>query len=79
MEELLTDLGDNARRIAEHGKRADRIVQGMLLHSRGTAGERATDINAVLDESANLAYHGLRAKILPLTSPSNATMTLPLD
>ncbi len=63
VEELLTDLGDNARKIAEHGKRADRIVQGMLLHSRGTAGEhRPTDINAMLDESANLAYHGLRAK-----------------
>lgn len=63
VEELLTDLEQNSRRIAEHGKRADRIVQGMLLHSRGTAGERRpTDINAVLDEAANLAYHGLRAK-----------------
>jgi len=63
VEELLTDLEQNARRIAEHGKRADRIVQGMLLHSRGTAGDRRpTDINTVLDESVNLAYHGLRAK-----------------
>lgn len=63
VEELLTDLEQNSRKIAEHGKRADRIVQGMLLHSRGSEGERGpTDINAVLDEAANLAYHGLRAK-----------------
>ena len=63
VEELLTDLEQNSARIAEHGKRADRIVQGMLLHSRGTAADRRpTDINTVLDESVNLAYHGLRAK-----------------
>jgi signal transduction histidine kinase len=61
--ELLTLLGQNMSKIEEHGKRADSIVQNMLLYSRGAPGEfRPTDINALLDESANLAYHGLRAK-----------------
>jgi signal transduction histidine kinase len=62
IEAILSDLGQNLTRINEHGKRADGIVQGMLMHSRGQKGERgATKINALLDESAALAYHGLRA------------------
>ncbi|MFZ0454791.1 MAG: HAMP domain-containing sensor histidine kinase, partial [Ignavibacteriaceae bacterium] len=45
-----------------HGKRADSIVKGMLLHSRGTSGEKTlTDINDLLDQYVNLAYHGMRA------------------
>lgn len=49
-------------KINEHGKRADSIIRGMLLHSRGKAGElQPTDINAILAEYVNLAYHGLRA------------------
>ena len=63
MEELLGDLRENARRIHEHGRRADRIVYAMLQHSRGGAGERVpTDVNELVDEYANLAYHGMRAK-----------------
>jgi signal transduction histidine kinase len=47
----------------EHGKRADSIVRSMLQHSRGKAGERQlTDINAILQEDINLAYHGMRAQ-----------------
>jgi signal transduction histidine kinase len=35
----------------------------MLLHSREGSGEhRPSDINALLDESLNLAYHGARAE-----------------
>jgi signal transduction histidine kinase len=61
--ELLGDLRDNARRIHEHGRRADRIVKNMLAHSSGGGGERAlTDLNRFVDEYANLAYHGMRAK-----------------
>jgi ligand-binding sensor domain-containing protein/signal transduction histidine kinase len=63
IEELLNDLEQNVTKINDHGKRADSIVKGMLLHSRGKAGERqATDINALLSEYVNLAYHGLRAQ-----------------
>jgi len=43
--------------------RADSIVKNMLLHSREGSGEqRPVDINALLDESLNLAYHGARAE-----------------
>ena len=35
----------------------------MLQHSRGKSGERIlSDINSILDEDLNLAYHGLRAR-----------------
>ncbi len=63
IESLVADLQRNARKIGEHGRRADSIVRSMLLHSRGQKGERQpTDINAVLEEYLNLAYHGMRAK-----------------
>ncbi len=63
IDEILRDLKQNAQKINQHGKRADSIVRGMLMHSRGHTGTReATDINAMLDESVNLAYHGLRAQ-----------------
>jgi signal transduction histidine kinase/ligand-binding sensor domain-containing protein len=62
MDDALTDLEHNATKINEHGKRADSIVRGMLLHSRGKSGERTpTHINTLLEEYVNLAYHGLRA------------------
>ncbi len=51
------------RRLTQHGKRADSIVKGMLLHSRGTSGEKVlTDINELLDQYTALAYHGMRAQ-----------------
>ncbi|MGE5363336.1 MAG: ATP-binding protein [Bacteroidota bacterium] len=61
--ELLNDLEHNVKKINEHGKRADSIVKGMLLHSRGKSGEmQKTDIAALLREYVNLAYHGYRAQ-----------------
>jgi len=63
LQDILTGLEENAKRINEHGKRADSIVHSMLQHSRGTSGERQeTDINAILEEDVNLAYHGMRAR-----------------
>ncbi len=62
-EDLMIHIADNAVKINEHGKRANNIVNGMLQHSRGKSGEfQATDLNALLDEYINLAYHGMRAK-----------------
>jgi signal transduction histidine kinase len=47
----------------QHGKRADAIVKNMLLHSREGSGEhRVVDINTLVEESLNLAYHGARAE-----------------
>src|SRR3984893_11623705 len=62
-DELTQTLKDNLERVVQHGTRADSIVKNMLLHSREGAGEhRPTDINALLDESLTLAYHGARAE-----------------
>ncbi len=56
-------LKDNLQKVVQHGKRADSIVKNMLLHSREGSGEhRPADINALIDESLNLAYHGARAE-----------------
>ncbi|MEI6884901.1 MAG: ATP-binding protein [Bacteroidota bacterium] len=59
---ILQDIEGNVKKIHDHGKRADSIIRGMLLHSRGKSGERMpTDINALLAEYVNLGYHGMRA------------------
>ncbi|MBR8833309.1 MAG: AAA family ATPase [Stigonema ocellatum SAG 48.90 = DSM 106950] len=63
IEEILNTLVQNAQKINEHGKRADNIVRGMLMHSRGQTGDRQlTDINALLAEAVNLASHAMYAK-----------------
>jgi len=63
IDELLTDIQGNVKKIMEHGKRADSIVRSMLLHSRGVSGQKQlTDINALLDEYVHLTYHGMRAQ-----------------
>ncbi|MBB4429697.1 GAF domain-containing protein [Bradyrhizobium sp. CIR48] len=60
---LIHMLQGNLEKIVQHGTRADSIVKNMLLHSREGSGERrAADINAILEESLNLAYHGARAE-----------------
>ena len=61
--ELTDTLRGNLEKIVQHGKRADSIVKNMLLHSRaGSSDHRPVDINAVVEESLNLAYHGARAE-----------------
>jgi signal transduction histidine kinase len=63
VDDLTRMLKDNLEKVVQHGKRADSIVKNMLLHSRAGSGEhRPADINALLDESLNLAYHGARAE-----------------
>ena len=60
--ELMDILRGNLDKIVQHGKRADAIVKNMLLHSREGSGEhRFVDINSLVEESLNLAYHGARA------------------
>jgi hypothetical protein len=56
-------LTSNLEKITEHGGRADGIVKEMLEHSRGSSGERRmVDLNALIDEALNLAYHGALAQ-----------------
>jgi len=63
VDELTGTLKDNLGKVVQHGKRADSIVKNMLLHSREGSGEhRQADVNALVDESLNLAYHGARAE-----------------
>jgi signal transduction histidine kinase len=61
--EIASDVIQNLEKILSHGKRADGIVKGMLMHSRGSSGQKEPcDINALADEYLRLAYHGMRAK-----------------
>jgi len=63
VDELTGLLKDNLGKVVQHGKRADSIVKNMLLHSREGSGEhRSADINALVEECLNLAYHGARAE-----------------
>jgi len=62
-DELTGLLKANLDNVVQHGKRADSVVKNKLLHSRQGSGEhRPTDINALVDESLNRAYHGARAE-----------------
>jgi GAF domain-containing protein len=74
--ELTGMLRGNLDKVVEHGKRADSIVKNMLLHSREGSGEhRPVDINSLVEESLNLAYHGKRAE----TQGFNVTLERSLD
>jgi GAF domain-containing protein len=76
IDELTHMLKGNLQKVVQHGKRADSIVKNMLLHSREGAGEhRPADINAIVEESLNLAYHGARAE----RSGFNITLRRDLD
>jgi len=76
IDELTHMLKGNLEKVVQHGKRADSIVKNMLLHSREGAGEhRLADINAIVEESLNLAYHGARAE----KSGFNITLKRELD
>ena len=63
IDEIVEMLSGNLTKIAQHGGRADGIVKSMLAHSRGSSGDRQrVDINALVEEALNLAYHGARAQ-----------------
>jgi len=63
IKELADTLRSNLEKVVQHGKRADAIVKNMLLHSRqGSQEHRPVDINTVVEESLNLAWHGARAE-----------------
>jgi len=63
VDEVIGMLASNLEKIVEHGKRADGIVTSMLEHSRGSTGDRRrVDLNNLVEEALNLAYHGGRAQ-----------------
>ena len=61
VDEICEDLTGNLERIRQHGERADRIVRDMLMMGRGSSERRPTQINSLVKEHANLAYHSARA------------------
>ena len=76
IDETIQMLTGNLGKIIEHGKRADGIVRSMLLHSRDGSGEwQSVDLNGLIEETLNLAYHGARAQ----DQNFNITMERDLD
>lgn len=67
IDDLLQDIKANLKKILLHGKRADGIVKSMLMHSRGGQGEFVpTNLNSLIQEFVNLAFHGMRAGKTPI-------------
>jgi len=74
--QLLGSVKANLSKIMEHGARADSIVKSMLQHSRGGARKmEQTDVNTLIKEFVNLAFHGMRAS----KNPINVSIELALD
>jgi two-component system NtrC family sensor kinase len=74
--DLLENIKSNLGKIRHHGSRADSIVRSMLMHSRGGTGTKdPTDLNALIREYSNLAFHGMRAN----PNPINVEIQLTLD
>ena len=62
MKDISADLADNLQKIQEHGERAISIIRGILLQSRGKAGEKLpTDVGQLVHEYVWLSYHAMRA------------------
>lgn len=76
LQDLLEDVRSNLKKIRHHGHRADNIVKSMLMHSRGEKGEiKDSDLNALIREYTNLAFHGMRAN----PNPINVEISLDLE
>jgi two-component system, NtrC family, sensor kinase len=61
--DIVDTLKANVSKIEYHGKRADKIVANMLMHSRSGQGSwEQVNLNELVAEAINLAYHGMRAK-----------------
>ena len=62
LKDISVDLQENLAKIQEHGERAISIIRGILLYSRGKAGEMLpTDIGQLVHEYVWLSYHAMRA------------------
>lgn len=63
IEGIIEDIGTNCKKINEHGKRAESIIKNMLIQTRSSNIDKIPiDVNQLVDEYLNLAYHGLRAQ-----------------
>ena len=63
IQELLLDVVQNQEQINHHGKRAANIVTAMLQHARtGTGKKEPSDLNALVEDNFNLAFHGYQSQ-----------------
>jgi signal transduction histidine kinase/ligand-binding sensor domain-containing protein len=76
LEYIVSNLKANTAKIEEHGKRADSIVRSMMQHARGGKGSKEpVNLNTLVTENVNLAFHGKKAQI----NNFNAEVKLNLD
>ena len=78
--EIMEDLKENVRRIAENGDRASSIIRNILLYSRGKEDEYLpTDLCRLTKEYVSLSYHAMRAnhKNFNVTFEEDYDETLP--
>ena len=62
LQDMSEDLQENLNKIQEHGERAISIIRGILLQSRGKAGEKLpVDLGQLVHEYVWLSYHAMRA------------------
>lgn len=73
---ILQDVKSNLQKVYKHGSRADRIVKSMLMHSRGSTGEKVpTALNMLISENVTLSFHSMRAN----KNPYNVSLEINLD
>ncbi len=80
LQDISADLKENLEKIQEHGERAISIIRGILLHSRGKAGEMLpTDVGQLVHEYVWLSYHAMRAndKSFNITIQENIQENMP--
>ena len=76
IDDILSDVCSNLKKVHEHGTRANGIVNSMLQHSRGGTGKKEeTDLNVLIKEYVNLSFHGMRAG----KNPINVDIALNLE
>lgn len=64
--DLLDEVDENLRRILHHGRRADRIINAMLLHARERREETSVALNAFVSEHVRLTCQGFRSAMSDL-------------
>lgn len=64
--DLLEDIENNLNIINDHGRRADSIIKSILQQSSGNSVLEPTDLNNLIEEFVNFAFHGMRSDKNPI-------------
>lgn len=77
---LLNNTQKNAEKVLQHGKRADNIIKNLLQHARSRSNEAIMyDLNALVEENLNLAYHHICNKDNSFTATINTGLDHSID